>query len=420
MLIEMNLWMVNHYAGGPATGMGYRHFYLAKHLKDCGIKSTIISASFSHLYHTPVEVGRDFLEIEEDGIERVYIRTRSYTGNTFSRYLNTVDFTRGLKKIGRRQALSRPDIILGSSPHPSAATTALTLARRWHLPFYYEIRDLWPLGLMDVGSMSAYHPWVRYMYHQERLLARKADRVVSVLPKADEYFNEKGMKLCNYVYLPNGVESLEISVDKPVPSAIQEFEQYRRSGAFAVLYAGNHGLANSLHTVVEAAHILQAKAEKRIHVFLIGSGPEKPGLQQKAVDLGLENIHFVDKMPRSALIKVLEYAGACYIGLIKADAFRFGVCPNKLMEYMLAGKPIIYAINSGNHPVAEAGCGIELDPESPEKLAAAMVTMADKPEDELTAMGRRGRDYVLKHHRYETLAARLAELIRTDVRVSKG
>jgi len=416
----MDLWIVNHYAGGPTNGMGFRHFYLARYLKKHGIHPTIISASFTHLYQEPAEVPEDFLITEEEEIRRVYIRTRHYFENNYRRFLNTLDFARGVKKLSRQDALPRPDIILGSSPHLSGAIAALRLAQGWGIPFYFEVRDLWPLSLVDVGSMSRFHPLVWHMYRLERRLLRAAHRLVSVLPLAKEYFVRRGLDPAKFFYLPNGVEPLEVkSKDAACPLA-EELRQHVQKGEFAIVYAGHHGQVNGLDTLLGAVAILKRQGRKEIHAYLVGSGPEKPHLQKKAVQHRLANVHFADKVSRKQITAILTEAGACFIGLKKGSAFRFGVCPNKLLEYMLAGRPIIYAINSGNHPVVEAGCGVEVAPESPAELAAAMILMSEKTGEELTTMGGRGREYVLRHHRYETLGAQLADLVRTDLLSSRG
>jgi glycosyltransferase involved in cell wall biosynthesis len=414
--LTMRIWLVNHYAGGPAHGMGYRHFYLARHLKNHGIYPTIVSAGFTHLYHKPVEMDDRFLLTEEEGIQRVYLRTRRYRGNGYTRFFNTWDFSRGLKRFARQQVIPRPELILGSSPHLAAAYTALRIARDWGIPFYFEVRDLLPLSLLETMQLSRFHPlMVRWQYLENQLI-RQADRVVSVLPLTKEYFTPRGLRDDKLFFMPNGIEPGEQGARGVTHPLMQTLHQHRQKGEFTILYAGSMGPVNCLETIVQAAAILRNTGALNIHFYLIGAGPEKQRLQRMVHDWSLANVHLVEQMPRASLLGVLELADACYIGLKKAPAFRFGVCPNKLLEYMLAGKPVLYAINSGNHPVAETDCGIEVEPEAPDQLADAILKLAGKKEDERQGMGRRGRDYVMKNHRYEVLAADFAELIRRDLR----
>ena len=201
----------------------------------------------------------------------------------------------------------------------------------------------------------------------------------------------------------------ETGEDSPLAA---ELRWRRQQGDFTVVYAGSHGVVNALEFLIEAAESLAREGKCHINVYLVGSGPRKTELQRDVARRALANVHFAEAIPRSQVIAALREAGACYIGLRQGAAFQFGVCPNKLLDYMLAGRPIIFAINSGNHPVRDAGCGIEIPPESPNELAHAMSRMADMTSEERADMGERGRAYVLEHHRYEALAAKLAELLR--------
>jgi glycosyltransferase involved in cell wall biosynthesis len=103
---------------------------------------------------------------------------------------------------------------------------------------------------------------------------------------------------------------------------------------------------------------------------------------------------------------------ALYIGLQRTSLFRFGISPNKLMDYMMAAKPVIQAIDAGNDMVADSGCGISLAPEDPRALADAIAQLAGLPAAERAAMGQRGREHVRRHHDYRVLAARFLDALR--------
>jgi glycosyltransferase involved in cell wall biosynthesis len=98
-----------------------------------------------------------------------------------------------------------------------------------------------------------------------------------------------------------------------------------------------------------------------------------------------------------------------YIGWRRSPLYRFGVSPNKLFDYMMAGKPIINAISAGNDLVAESGCGISIPPEDPVAIAEAIKKLIDMSPLEREEMGRRGREYVIKNHDYKVLAKRFLE-----------
>jgi glycosyltransferase involved in cell wall biosynthesis len=102
---------------------------------------------------------------------------------------------------------------------------------------------------------------------------------------------------------------------------------------------------------------------------------------------------------------------AVYIGLQKQSLFRFGVSPNKLMDYMMAAKPVIHAIEAGNDMVAESGCGISILPEDPKALAEAMLKMSGLPSEERVAIGAKGKEYVLHNNDYRVLAKRFEDIM---------
>ena len=146
-------------------------------------------------------------------------------------------------------------------------------------------------------------------------------------------------------------------------------------------------------------------------LVLVGQGPEKEDLQRKAAELGLGNAVFLPPVPRPSMPSLLSSMDALYLGLRRQPLFRFGVSPNKLMDYLAAAKPVIFAVEAGNDPVAAAGCGISCPPEDPGAVATAVQDLLARPATELEAMGRRGRDYVRRHHDYAVLARRFLDIM---------
>jgi glycosyltransferase involved in cell wall biosynthesis len=178
-------------------------------------------------------------------------------------------------------------------------------------------------------------------------------------------------------------------------------------GRFVVGYAGAHGLANALETLVAAAERLRSEP---VSVVLVGQGPEKVSLQERASHLGPETIRFLPPVPRAAIPTLLATMDALFIGLKRSPLFRFGISPNKLMDYMAAAKPVILAIQAGNDMVGESGCGLSVPPENSEALAVAIRRLMTIPRDERLAMGARGREYVVARHDYRVLARKFLDV----------
>ena len=263
---------------------------------------------------------------------------------------------------------------------------------------------------MELGGMSPRHPYIRVMQRAENDCCRDCDYIVSILPCAKEHFIEHGMKPEKFVCIPNGIvkEDWERPQSEEPPVYRELFDGFKRDGYFLIGYTGAHGVANALDSFLEAGEKLRGE---RIKLVLVGRGQERERLVQKVKDLNLEEqVVMLPAVRRDAMPGLLAQFDALYVGLQRQPLFRFGVSPNKLMDYMMAAKPVLFAIEAGNDMVADAGCGISIPPEDSGAIAAAAVRLSKMPKGELEAMGRRGREYILAHHEYDVLAQEFLEV----------
>ncbi len=396
------IWIVNHYAGSRVHGMEYRHYYLAQHFLRMGLRPAIICASFHHLLTKLPE--EKYTAV--DGVPYVWIRACRYGQNDFKRVVNMVQFSSrlALKSPGQ---LPRPDVVIASSPHPFVAVNGHRLARKHGAKFIFEVRDLWPLTLMELGGHSPRHPFVRAMAWAERVGYERCDAAVSLLGGAKEHMVAHGLDERKFVYIPNGIDpQVSQAVEELPEEHSRVLRRLKEDGKLIVLYSGTHGAANALGNVIQTAALLSE--EPRVHFLLVGQGPEKESLQQQAT--GLRNVTFLPPVARSQVPGLTRAANLGYIGLQKKDLFKHGVSPNKLYEYMAAALPIIFAIDTTHDEVAEAQCGFSIPAEDPPALADVLRRIVRIPGDQLAAMGERGRQYVQCTHTYEVLAQQYARL----------
>jgi glycosyltransferase involved in cell wall biosynthesis len=402
---EQVVWIVNHYAGSSVHGMEYRHYCLAQQFRQMGLKPVILCAAFHHLMTKLPDGARG----DVDGVPYVWIRTRRYEGNNVKRAINMLEFSSRLV-LKRLRHVPRPDVVIASSPHPFVAYNGYRMARKYKAKFIFEVRDLWPLTILEVGGHSPRHPFVRAMAWAERLGYERCDRAVSLLAGAKNYMVAHGLAEEKFVHIPNGIDP------QHAPAGVEELpaehegviRNLRRLEKRIVLYAGNHGAVNALGNVVDAAVLLED--EPRLHFLFVGKGPEKSGLQERVRALGLDNITFLPPVAKAQMPALTKAVDLGYIGLRKKDLFRYGVSPNKLFEYMAAGLPIIFAIDTAFDEVARAGCGFSIPAEDPESLATTLRQVVVTPHEELVGMGQRGYNYVCRTHTYDVLARQYAEL----------
>lgn len=408
----MRCWWINHYACPSDEPGGTRHHALASHLNAEGIDTTLIASSFHYTRLTERLDDGESIRIENrDGVRYAWLRTRPYTSNPLAKLGNMHSFASHLRRAADSLSLDRPDVIIGSSPHLYAADAARRLANRWGIPFCCEVRDIWPGSLIDIAGASPWNPVVMHMGRIERRVYRAAERIFTLLPGSESHIHRHGGRDGAVVWIPNGVDPSLLP--KPAPPT--------PGGPFTVVYAGAHGVANGLDSVLDAAAILQRDhGPEDIRFLLIGDGPRKPGLVQRAASESLRLVEFRDPVPKSQIHEVLRDADACLMPLKRGNVFRHGISPNKMFDYLGVARPVIFSVDTPVNPVEEAGAGLTIPPEDPMALAEAVLNIASSSVEERTAMGERGRAYVLEHHDLSKLAGKVAQALREVVASSQA
>ena len=397
------IWMVNQYAGSPRHGMEYRHYHLGRALVERGHRVIVISGSRSHLFVRPPQVSAPFTLERIDGVTYCWVAVPAYErAISLRRVLNMAAFALRLERLPVER-LPRPDAILVSSPSLFPVHVASRWARRFGARFVFEVCDIWPLTLRELGGLSRAHPLVVVMQWLEDYGYRSADRVVSVLPAAGRHMVSRGMDPGKFRYIPNGVDLAGRSAGGPAPAAVRAA---LRPGVFTVGFVGTLGRANALETLIDAARLL---APGEAQVVLVGQGPERDQLVARAA--GVPNIVFAGAVLEREVGPAIALFDACYVGYRRSPLYRFGVSPNKLYEYMAAGRPVLFAADAANQPVRDADCGETVAPEDPAALVAAIRSLAARSREERARLGANARAYVARHHDYGRLAEDLADVL---------
>jgi len=160
--------------------------------------------------------------------------------------------------------------------------------------------------------------------------------------------------------------------------------------------------------LLDAAALMR---DEPVSFVLVGDGHEKARLAQRVRDEGLAHVHLFAPVPKAQVPALLHGFDIAYIGWQRSPIYRFGIAPNKLMDYMMAGRPVLHSVEAGNDPVAEAGCGLTVVPESAEAVAAGLRNLLARTVDERAAMGARGHAFVVAHHSYRVLAQRFIDAV---------
>lgn len=378
---------------------GTRHYELAAFLARRGHRVTIIASPVSYL------TGKSRLERtawkQEQQPEAGITILRTYTYAAYHRsfihrVLSFLSFMVSSFLVGL--SVHKVDLVWGTSPPIFQGVTAWLLARLKGVPFLFEVRDLWPAFAIAVGVLK--NPLlIRLSLWLERFLYHRADRVMVNSPGFIQHVTERGAR--NVVLVPNGADP---AMFDPSISGADFRAQHQLEDKFIILYAGAHGLSNDLGVVLQAAQLLSD--QPKIQFVFLGDGKEKNDLQRQAEQMALPNVLFLPPVAKQAMQATLAAADAC-IAILKPIELYKTTYPNKVFDYMAAGKPLLLVIDGVIRQVVdEAGAGIFCQPGDPQALARAAAQLAGDPAA-ARAMGQAGRRHVEAHFNREQLAAQL-------------
>jgi glycosyltransferase involved in cell wall biosynthesis len=389
---------------------GTRHHEFARHLHSLGHEVTVIAGQVSYL--TGERTVQGWLEREVDDVGVVLLRCYAYPGwhrSFIHRMLSFFSFMFSSFVVGMR--VPGVDLVWGTSPPIFQGVVAWLLARFKRSPFLFEVRDLWPRFAIEVGILR--HPLlIRLSQWLERFLYRRADQLVVNSPGYLLHVQARAGKPA--VVVPNGA-------DVAMLSGAGDGGMFRRemglTDDFVVMYAGAHGMSNDLTVLLDAAELLP-----QVAFVLVGDGKEKPALEDRARELALENVTFLPPRSKQRMAEALAAADVCVAILKPIPAYKT-TYPNKVFDYMAAGRPVVLAIDGVIRAlVEEAEAGVFVPPGNADALARAINGLAAQDERR-QEMGASGRAFVERHFDRRILADRMAalmELMTSKQRRRKG
>ncbi len=407
----MKIWLINQYAIPPHEPGGTRHYSHARELIKRGHEVWIVATNFHHMSRktTPLSPGAKWEEQHIGGVPFVFLPSPEYQDNSVRRWWNMAAFSRAVLWGEWSKKLPKPDVILGSSPHPFGALAAERLAKRLSVPFVLEVRDLWPQALIDVAGLSPRNPAVTVVGWLEKYLYRVAKRIVMFSPSGADRVRETGNDPNKVVWIPNGVD-LGMSPEPTAPVDGREF---------SVVYIGAHGVANALDCVLDAAKLVQAEAGRQISFRLVGKGPEKARLEARAKDEDIRNVKFESPVPKTDVPRVLQGADVLVLSAPVAGVYSTWMGFNKLYDYLASGRPVVFACNAERTPVHESGAGFCVPAEDGQALAETILKLSKMTAAERWQMGSLGRKFIDLNHNIKFLAERLEATLRQGIESSK-
>jgi len=371
----------------PSEGGGTRHFEFARYCVEQGEQFTAITSDVSYLHGNRTSKPREEL-IGGVRIYRVAMPAALHK-NFFWRMVAYLGFMQKSFVAGWKQG-THADVIMGTSPSLFQAFAASMVALFRRKPFLLEIRDLWPDFAIDMGVLKS-RVAIFLSRRLENHLYRRARHIVVNSPAYVEYLVNKGVAREKISLISNGVDPDMFS---PSLDSATYRKRHHLEGKFIAVYAGAIGPANDIRTIVDAAKILSNDPE--IHFVIAGDGKARGEIEQLIEQLKLTNISMPGVIPKSEIAEFLAMADVCLATLMDIRMFKM-TFPNKVFDYMAAGRPTILGIDGVIREVLEKSeGGIFVQPGDPQSLAQAVKRLQQDPPLR-HRMGQQAREYVVKH-----------------------
>jgi colanic acid biosynthesis glycosyl transferase WcaI len=344
---------------------------------------------------------------DEDGVTVVRVWVKTAASKTFwvriAFYLTyALNATlAALLLTGRRY-----DAIFATSPPLTVGIPALLYSKIRRVPFVLDVRDLWPVLAVELGEMRNRRV-IAIARRLELALYRHASSITVVTRAFERYLIELGCPPSKIMFLPNGTVPEVFHPTEP-DSALQH--QHGLKDRFVVGFLGNHGIAQNLEGVLDAAASVQDN--ERIRFVFVGEGPMKPALQAKRTALALQNVDFLPEVPQNEVLRYIALCDVLLVPLRRVELFK-GFIPSKLFDFMACAKPVVLQVDGEAREILEhSGGGVFVPPGDSAALANAIRGLAAAPPETLHEMGRAGLRYVTSHFLREQQAEHLNELVQ--------
>jgi len=405
----MNIWIINEYAGSPSYGMTFRHYYLAKAFKNNECHTTIISAAYSHFLKKYPQMDSQIFKNEKvDDVNFLWIKVMHYSKSfDKKRIFKWFEFMFKLFFISR-YIESKPDVIICSPSAPFSILPAYFLAKKHNAKLVFEVRDIWPLTLIEIGGFSKYNPFIVFMGWFEKFALKKSDLIVSNLQNYSKHIKELGINKKAF-WIPNGVDLEEMQYGEALDDKII---QMIPKDKFIIGYTGKLGVSNAISYLIKAAKLLQEN--HNIHIVIVGDGSEKDTLISYCLRHKLTNITFIDPIPKIQIQSMLKLFDICYIGWLEKKIYQYGIAANKIFDYMYSATPILHSMSMANDIVYTVKCGKNVRAENCHAIKDAIEELSCANKDKIIAMGQNGKEYVIRYHSYNTLAKKYIDLLEKN------
>lgn len=401
----MKVWYVSKYAETSLNSNPSRQYMLSKAFVQLGGDvSLIYSRSNGKLHNRFFSFYKSFMHENVNCVEinGPLLKSLGFSVlRVFSWFLFELNFF--IYAI-TRSSKERPDIIIVSSLSILTFFTVGLLKNIFKCKMVVEVRDIWPDTIIEMKKLSERNIVIKFLRFVENFGYQKADLFFSPIPRFDAYLSRRLNKKFKFMCVTQGFDDefeFELS---------SKYETSFSSEYFNVCYAGSIGLVNYVNELLEAAVVLK---NEKIRFIILGDGPEKKMLIEKYGNN--DNIIFLNAVSRREVLPIISKADLLVNLWGELNIYQYGVSPNKWIDYMLSGRPLLVTYNGYRSMVNEANCGFFIQANKPDDLAMSILNISHMDKKVLDKMGLQGKEWVLDNCSYKKLGQKLWNFIQEDV-----
>ena len=393
----MKILCISKYASPPNySKMPARLFVLVKEFIKLGHNATLITSDSNHFSSYPETSEIYNYEIVEN-VPLYWLKTKKYIKTaSIDRVLSWFDFEMKLFKMDLNK-IEKPDVVLVSSLSIFTILYGYFLKKKFNSFLVFEIRDIWPLTMTEEGGFSKWHPLVLLIGFIEKFGYKKADLIVGTMPRLNLHVKsilgyEKPFHCSPLGFDPANYKE-EIIGNNP-------FDKVFPKNKVIVGYAGSMGITNALEPLIETIKLL--KDNEYIHFMLVGSGDLKANFEQELKNC--KNVTFLPRIGQNEVKYFLQKCDILYLSTKDSKVWDYGQSMNKVVEYMLASKPIIASYTGYPSMINEANCGYFENTSNAKDLKDKILSIVNLSEQERKNLGINGKKWIYENRQYSNLA----------------
>lgn len=399
----MNIWCISKYASVPNYGPGARLFYLTKEFIKLGHKALLITSDANHLAKFP-ETKKKYNFENIDDVPVYWFKTKKYIKTaSMARILSWFDFERLLFLFDRKK-LDKPDVVIVSSLSIFSIFFGFYLKKKYKIFLVFEVRDIWPLTMTEEGGFGKWHPLVILIGFIEKFGYKCADLIVGTMPRLDLHVKNILGYERPFFCSPLGFNPDDYGEKY---NGKNPFDDEFPKNKIIIGYAGSMGITNALDHFIESIKLL--KNEQNIHFVLVGGGDLKQDFEERLADC--KNVTFLPRIEQKKVKYFLNKCDILYLSTKDSKVWEYGQSMNKVVEYMLAAKPIVASYTGFPSMVNEADCGRFIKSTDPIELKNVIEKIAGLSKEQRIGMGQKGKKWIYEHRQYSLLAKKYIEKI---------